>query len=487
MPYILSLDQGTTSSRAIVYDAGMNRLAHASRALTQHYPRPGWVEHDPMEIYGTQLAAANEALIKSGVSAGDVAAVGITNQRETVVVWDKNTGKPIHNAVVWQCRRTADICKSLEPHRDMIRSKTGLVLDAYFSGTKIKWLLDNVDGARAAAERGDLLAGTIDTWLIWKLTNGAAHITDTTNASRTMLFNIHTLGWDAELTELLGIPMKMLPEVRDSGEVYGKCKLGGASIPIAAAMGDQHAALFGQGCHTAGQVKNTYGTGCFLLQNTGDTPIESKHGMLTTVAWTLGGKTTYALEGSVFIGGALIQWLRDELGLISTAPECDRLAETVADSGGAFIVPAFVGLGAPYWDMDARGIITGLTRGVTKAHICRAALEAIAYQVYDVLECMEEDSGIPLSVLKVDGGAAVSDPLLQFQADICGVSVSRPRDIETTAKGAAMLAGITAGICGAEVTGEGAEIFNPGGFNVTGLDNWRRAVERAKGWANITI
>jgi glycerol kinase len=460
----------------------MKRHGYAVRPLTQVYPQPGWVEHDATEIYATQLKAANEAILVSGIDPREIAAIGITNQRETVVIWDKNTGRPIHNAIVWQCRRTSEMCKSLEPHADMIRAKTGLVPDAYFSGTKIKWLLDNIDGAREAAMRGDLLAGTIDTWLIWNLTGGL-HVTDTTNASRTMLFNIHTLEWDSELLELLDIPRIILPEVRGSGEVYGTCDIGGVRIPIASAIGDQQAALFGQSCYSAGQVKNTYGTGCFLLKNTGGKPVESRRGLLTTVAWTIDGKTNYALEGSIFIGGALIQWLRDELGLIATADECNQLAETVKDNGGAYIVPAFVGLGTPYWDMDARGIITGLTRGVTRAHICRAALESIAYQVKDVLDCMAQESGIPLSVLRVDGGAAVSKPLLQFQADICELPVVRPADIETTAMGAAKLAGIIAGVCGIDTQNDDTAIFEPRGFNRTQLDYWHKAVERAKGWA----
>jgi len=481
MPYILSLDQGTTSSRAIVYDTDMKRRGHAALPLTQIYPQPGWVEHDSMEIYTTQLKAANEAVLVSGVEPREIAAIGITNQRETVVVWDKHTGRPIHNAIVWQCRRTSEMCKSLESHANMIKVKTGLLPDAYFSGTKIKWLLDNIDGAREAAMRGDLLAGTIDTWLIWNLTGGV-HVTDTTNASRTMLFNIYTLEWDRELLKLLDIPETILPEVRGSGEIYGTCDLGGVRVPVASAVGDQQAALFGQGCYSAGQAKNTYGTGCFLLKNTGDKPVVSKKGLLTTVAWTIGGKTSYALEGSVFIGGALIQWLRDELGLITTADECNRLAETVKDNGGAYIVPAFVGLGTPYWDMDARGIITGLTRGVTRAHICRAALEAIAYQVWDVLNCMTQESGMPVTILRADGGAAVSEPLLQFQADICGVPVVRPSDIETTAMGAAKLAGITIGVCGVGTGGGIDATFEPRGFDKSQLDYWHKAVERAKGW-----
>jgi glycerol kinase len=481
LQYILSLDQGTTSSRAIVYDADMKQRGHAARAITQIYPQPGWVEHDPAEIYATQLKAANEAILISGVEPREIAAIGIANQRETVVVWDRRTGRPIHNAIVWQCRRTSEMCKSLESYAAMIRAKTGLLIDAYFSGTKIRWLLDNINGAREAAIRGDLLAGTIDTWLIWNLTGGV-HVTDTTNASRTMLFNIHTLRWDSELLEFLDIPAHMLPEVRGSGEVYGTCDIGGVKIPIASAIGDQQAALFGQGCYSAGQAKNTYGTGCFLLQNTGDKPVESAKGLLTTIAWTIGNKTSYALEGSIFIGGALIQWLRDELGLITTADECDQLAETVGDNGGAYIVPAFVGLGSPYWDTDARGIITGLTRGVTRAHICRAALEAIAYQVRDVLDCMAQESGISATILRVDGGVAVSKPLLQFQADICGIPVACPNDIETTAMGAAKLAGITVGVCGMDMNSGNAETFEPRGFDRAQIDCWHKAVEKAKGW-----
>ena len=480
MSYILALDQGTTSSRAIVYDEKGRKLAQASRPVTQIYPRPGWVEHDPEELFETQMLAAVEAVRLSG--ADRIAAIGITNQRETAVVWNRHTGRPVYNAVVWQCRRTAGACARLESdgHARLIREKTGLLPDAYFSGTKIRWILDNAAGASEAAARGDLLCGTVDSWLIWNLTGGKVHVTDTTNASRTMLFNIHTLSWDRELLELLNIPESMLPEVRGSSEVYGTALVNGMKIPIAAAVGDQQAALFGQGCHTEGQAKCTYGTGCFVLQHTGETPVSAGRGLLTTVGLTAGGKTTYALEGSVFIGGALIQWLRDGLGLIASAPECDRLAETVADSGGAYIVPAFVGLGTPHWDAGARGLIAGLTRGVTKAHICRAAIEAIAYQVYDVLECMAEESGIPPTLLRADGGAAVSEPLLRFQADLCGVPVIRPRDIETTSLGAAELAGMAAGVWRGDRAGETK--FEPragGGGNLTG---WRKAVEKSKGW-----
>ena len=482
MPYILALDQGTTSSRAIVYDETGRKIAHASRPVRQIYPRPGWVEHDPLELYESQLEAAAEAVRLSG--ADKIAALGIANQRETAVIWNRHTGEPIHNAVVWQCRRTADICKRLERdgHTRLIREKTGLLPDAYFSGAKFQWLLGNVSGAREAAGRGELLCGTVDTWLIWKLTGGKVHITDTTNASRTMLFNIHTLSWDRELLELLNIPEDMLPQARGSPEMYGTANIGGMEIPIAAAIGDQQAALYGQGCVTAGQAKCTYGTGCFLLQHTGGTPVAARN-LLTTVALTAKGRTAYALEGSVFIGGALIQWLRDELGLIQTAPECDVLAQTVPDSGGAYIVPAFTGLGTPHWDADARGLIAGLTRGVTKAHICRAALDAVAYQVYDVLNCMSGESGIPLTVLRADGGAAASEPLMQFQADLCGVPVTRPHDTETTALGAAALAGESAGVWSGNKLTHGETVFNPRpGDRTDALALWRKAVEKSKGW-----
>jgi len=447
--YILALDQGTTSSRAIVFDKGGQIISVAQKEFTQIYPKAGWVEHDPMEIWATQIGVANEAIAKAGLTAQDIAAIGITNQRETTVVWDKNTGKPIYNAIVWQCRRTADICDDLrnKGYAEMIRNKTGLVVDAYFSGTKIKWILDNVEGAREKAEKGELLFGNIDTWLIWNLTGGKVHVTDYSNASRTMLYNIYELKWDDEILEILNIPKSMLPEVKPSSCVYGYTTVDviGGEIPIAGDAGDQQAALFGQGCYREGMAKNTYGTGCFMLMNTGEKPVKSKNGLLTTIAWGVDGKVEYALEGSIFIAGAVIQWLRDELRMIKTAAESEEYATAVEDSNGVYVVPAFVGMGAPYWDMYARGTIVGLTRGAKKEHIIRAALESMAYQTMDVLKAMEEDSGISLSALKVDGGAVANNFLMQFQSDILNVDVYRPRVIETTALGAAYLAGLAVG------------------------------------------
>ncbi len=446
--YVMALDQGTTSSRAILFDRGQNIVELAQREFTQHYPQAGWVEHDPMEIYATQYGVMTEVLARSGVPAEEVAAIGITNQRETTIVWDRESGRPVYNAIVWQCRRTAALCEQLKADgcAQMIRKRTGLLIDAYFSATKIKWILDNVPGARARAQRGELLFGTVDTWLIWKLTGGAAHVTDVTNASRTMLFNIHTLQWDEEICRMLDIPMCMLPQVRDSSCVYGTTALGGAQIPIAGAAGDQQAALFGQTCFEPGEVKNTYGTGCFMLMNTGETPIESKNGLLTTIAAGLTGRVTYALEGSVFVGGAVIQWLRDELKLINDSADSEYFARKVRDCGGVYIVPAFTGLGAPYWDMYARGAIVGLTRGSNRNHIIRAALESIAYQTLDVLTAMRADSGQQVTELKVDGGASANALLMQFQADCAQVTVRRPMIRETTALGAAYLAGLATGV-----------------------------------------
>ena len=443
----MALDQGTTSSRAIIFDEHQNIVNMAQKEFTQHYPKAGWVEHDPLEIYASQYGVLVEVLARSGMEAGEISAIGITNQRETTIVWDKNTGRPVYNAIVWQCRRTSDFCTNLveRGYADEIRAKTGLLIDAYFSATKIKWILDNVEGARERAERGELLFGTVDTWLIWKLTGGAAHVTDVTNASRTMLFNIHTLEWDKDICALLDIPMCMLPKVCDSSMVYGAARIGGAEIPIAGAAGDQQAALFGQTCFARGDVKNTYGTGCFMLMNTGDTPVESKNGLLTTVAVGLNGKATYALEGSVFVGGAVIQWLRDELKLINESADSEYFANKVKDSAGVYVVPAFTGLGAPYWDMYARGAILGLTRGAGRNHIIRAALEGIAYQTLDVLKAMQADSGVQFKELKVDGGASANNLLMQFQADILGTKVIRPQVVETTAMGAAYLAGLAVG------------------------------------------
>lgn len=449
--YVLALDQGTTSSRAIVFDRQANIVAAAQKEFTQIYPRPGWVEHDPEEIWSTQIGVAAEALAKAGLEAGAIAAIGIANQRETTVVWDKTTGKPVHNAIVWQCRRTAPECDAIKARglAEMFRFKTGLVVDAYFSGTKVKWILDNVAGAREKAARGDLLFGTVDTWLIWKLTAGKVHATDCSNASRTLLYNIRSLDWDDEILAALDIPRGMLPQVQPSSEIYGLTDPGaffGAAVPVAGAAGDQQAALFGQACYRPGMAKNTYGTGCFMLMNTGDRLYESGNGLLTTIAWGLGGKVEYALEGSVFIAGAAVQWLRDGLRIIEAAPDSEYFAAKVPDTGGVYVVPAFVGLGAPYWDMRARGAILGLTRGSGKAHIVRATLEALAYQTRDVLGAMEADSGIRLQALKVDGGAVPNNLLMQFQADILGVPVDRPRLTETTALGAAYLAGLATGV-----------------------------------------
>ena len=448
--YVMALDQGTTSSRAIIFDEHQNIVNMAQKEFTQHYPKAGWVEHDPLEIYASQYGVLVEVLARSGMEAGEISAIGITNQRETTIVWDKNTGRPVYNAIVWQCRRTSDFCTNLveRGYADEIRAKTGLLIDAYFSATKIKWILDNVEGARERAERGELLFGTVDTWLIWKLTGGAAHVTDVTNASRTMLFNIHTLEWDKDICALLDIPMCMLPKVCDSSMVYGAARIGGAEIPIAGAAGDQQAALFGQTCFARGDVKNTYGTGCFMLMNTGDTPVESKNGLLTTVAVGLNGKATYALEGSVFVGGAVIQWLRDELKLINESADSEYFANKVKDSAGVYVVPAFTGLGAPYWDMYARGAILGLTRGAGRNHIIRAALEGIAYQTLDIVGAMQRDSGITLRELKVDGGAARNNLLMQFQSDLLDTRVIRPGVTETTALGAAYLAGLAVGYWG---------------------------------------
>ena len=449
MKYILSLDQGTTSSRAILFNENGEMLSTAQKEFKQYYPNPGWVEHDPMEIWETQLEVARGAIEKLGISAEDIAGIGITNQRETTILWDKRNGKPVHNAIVWQCRRTAPYCDSLKEQgwTDKIREKTGLLIDAYFSGTKIRWILQNVPEAKELAESGNLLFGTIDTWLIWNLTGGQVHATDYSNASRTMLFNIHTLEWDKEILELLEIPESILPEVRPSSGIFGNTLplLFGAAIPVAGVAGDQQAALFGQACFSPGTAKNTYGTGGFLLMNTGDTPVSSKNGLVTTIAWGLDGKITYALEGSIFVAGAAIQWLRDELKLISSAAETEGLCKEVDDTCGVYMVPAFVGLGAPYWDPYARGILTGLTRGANRNHIVRATVESMAYQTYDVLHAMEQDAGIPLAELRVDGGAAANSFLLQFQSDITGVPVLRPSTLETTALGAAYLAGLAVG------------------------------------------
>ena len=444
MKYIVALDQGTTSSRAIVFDHEQRIVAVGQKEFQQFYPQPGWVEHDPMEIWATQYGVLQEALAKADITMADVAAIGIANQRETTIVWEKETGRPIYNALVWQCRRTAALCDELktEGWSDYIRDTTGLVIDAYFSATKISWILDHVPGARERAQKGELLFGTVDSWLVWKLTGGAVHVTDYTNASRTMLYNIRELKWDDKLLERLQIPKCMLPEVRNSSEIYGYVQSEGVQVPIAGIAGDQQAALFGQACFAKGSAKNTYGTGCFLLMNVGREFISSKNGLITTVAATMNGEVEYALEGSIFVGGAVIQWLRDELRILETAAESETYAASLEDNGGVYLVPAFVGLGAPYWDMYARGSIFGLTRGAGRSHIVRAALEAIAYQPNDVLQAMAEDAGQTVTELKVDGGACRNDFLMQFQANIINCVVKRPAITETTALGVAYLAGL---------------------------------------------
>lgn len=490
--YILALDEGTTSARAILFDRNSNAVSAAQREFTQIYPEPGYVEHDPMEIFSSQYSAIAEAVTQIGADASQIAAVGVTNQRETVIVWDRHTGEPVCNAVVWQCRRTAEMCGRLKAEglEDYIRSVTGLRIDAYFSATKIKWILDNIPGARRKAENGGLLFGTVDTWLIWKLSGGKIHITDRTNASRTMLYDIHRLCWDETLLKRFGIPPQMLPEVRSSSEIYGYVNILGEEIPVCGIAGDQQAALFGQKCFNAGDIKNTYGTGCFLLMNTGDRAFESKNGLITTVAASAGDGVRYALEGSVFAGGAVVQWLRDELKLISSAAESEAAAESVSGSGGVYIVPAFAGLGAPYWDMYARGTVCGLTRGSGRNHIIRAALESIAYQTNDLLEAMRTDTGINICALKADGGAAANGFLMQFQADISGIKIVRPAGIEATALGAAFLAGLAVGFwkSTAELSAPpaGQTEFTPelsGDERQKLLNGWKRAVKSAKVFA----
>ena len=448
--YVMALDAGTTSNRAIIFDVDSKIVGVAQKEFTQHFPQPGWVEHDAEEIWSSMHEVMREALEQSGLVASDIAAIGITNQRETAVIWDRATGRPIYNAIVWQSRQTADICEDLKRQGlvDEFKEKTGLVIDAYFSGTKVKWILDHVEGARARAEKGELAFGTIDTWLLWKLTGGKEHKTDYSNASRTLMFNIKTLEWDEALLKHLTVPKSLLPEVRPSSEVYGHTipSIIGASVPVAGMAGDQQSALFGQNCFSPGEAKNTYGTGCFLLMNTGEDLCMSKNGLVTTIAWGLDGKVEYALEGSIFVGGSAIQWLRDGLRLVDSAPDSEWVAKKVKDAGGVYMVPAFVGLGAPYWDMNARGMIIGLTRGTTKAHIVRATLDSLAYQTRDVLGAMEADSGNRLAALKVDGGAVANNLLMQFQADLLGVPVDRPQITETTALGAAYLAGLATGV-----------------------------------------
>lgn len=448
--YIIAIDQGTTSSRAVIYDHDTNVVASSQKEFTQYFPKPGWVEHDANEIWLTVMFVVMDAIQKAQIDPKEVAGIGITNQRETTVVWDKKTGVPVYHAIVWQSRQTVEICDDLrnQGKEELIREKTGLLIDPYFSGTKIKWILDHVEGAREKAERGELLFGTIDSWLIYKMSKGNVHVTDYSNASRTLLYNIYALCWDQELLSLLGIPEKMLPKVLPSSGIFGVTSpyhFYGLEVPIAGVAGDQQAALFGQGCFQAGMGKNTYGTGCFMLMNTGENPIRSQHGMLTTIAWGIDGKVTYALEGSIFVAGSAIQWLRDGLEMIRTAAESEEIAENVADSNGMYIVPAFVGLGAPYWDDKARGAIFGLTRGVSKAHFVRATLESLAYQTRDIIEAMSQDAGIAVKVLRVDGGAVKNNLLMQFQSDILNVKVERPFINETTAQGAAFLAGLAVG------------------------------------------
>lgn len=496
--YVVALDQGTTSSRAVVLDHDANIVSVSQREFTQIYPEAGWVEHDPMEIYATQSSTLVEALGKAGIRSDEVAAIGITNQRETTIVWDKETGKPIYNAIVWQCRRTAEICEELKARdglEEYIRENTGLVLDPYFSGTKIKWILDNVEGAREAAESGKLLFGTVDTWLVWKMTQGRVHVTDYTNASRTMLFNINSLQWDEKILKEFGIPLAMMPEVKRSSEVYGQTNIGGKGgtrIPIAGIAGDQQAALYGQMCVKSGQAKNTYGTGCFLLMNTGQEKVTSRNGLLTTLACGPKGEPAYALEGAVFMGGASIQWLRDELKLISDAHDSEYFATKVDTSNGVYVVPAFTGLGAPYWDAYARGTIVGLTRGVNSNHIIRATLESIAYQTRDVLDAMQADSGIRLSALRVDGGAVANNFLMQFQSDVLDTEVHRPKVTEVTALGAAYLAGLAVGFWDdLEELKDKAEIdrsFEPHHDEEKRqrrYKGWKRAVKCAQAWAEL--
>ena len=492
--YVMALDAGTTSNRCILFNEKGEICSMAQKEFTQYFPKPGWVEHDPGEIWSTQLAVARQAMNEIHASASDIAAIGITNQRETAIVWDKNTGKPVYNAIVWQCRRTSEYCDSLKEKglTEMFQKKTGLVIDAYFSGTKVKWILDHVEGARERANRGELLFGTVETWLIWKLTKGAVHVTDYSNASRTMLFNINTLKWDDEILKELDIPKSMLPQAKPSSEIYGETdpSFFGGRIPIAGAAGDQQAALFGQTCFEKGEAKNTYGTGCFLLMNTGETPVFSKNGLVTTIAWGIDGTVHYALEGSVFVAGAAIQWLRDELRLIDSASDTEYLAQKVEDSNGCYVVPAFTGLGAPYWDQYARGTIVGLTRGVNKDHIIRATLESLAYQVNDVLEAMKADSGILLSALKVDGGASANNFLMQTQADVSQAPVHRPNCVETTAMGAAYLAGLAVGYWkdkeDVKKNWSIDRIFQPQIAKETRqkmLSGWKKAVRYAHGWA----
>ena len=492
--FILALDQGTTSSRAIIFNRNGLPMVTAQKEFTQHYPKPGWVEHDPEEIWSTQAGVALEAITKAGIESVNIAAIGITNQRETTVVWNRKTGKPVHNAIVWQDRRTADFCDQLKKdgHSRTILEKTGLIIDAYFSATKIRWILDNVKGARKLADEGQLAFGTVDSWLIWNLTRGKLHVTDVTNASRTMLFNIHTLKWDEELLEIFNIPSGMLPDVKSSSEVYGNTEgQFSTQIPVAGIAGDQQAALFGQMCIEPGMVKNTYGTGCFMVMNIGNKPIESKSRLLTTIAWKIGNDTQYALEGSIFIAGAVVQWLRDSLGIITQSGDVEKLAAKVKNSEGVYFVPAFAGLGAPHWNQHARGTLVGITRGSTSAHIARAALDSIAYQTLEVLQAMQKDSGIDIRELRVDGGATVNNQLMQFQSDLLQAKVVRPKITETTALGAAYLAGLAvgywSGIKEVRQQWQVDRIFSPQlkADEIQSLiKGWHRAVNAAKAWAD---
>lgn len=494
--YILALDQGTTSSRAIVFDHKGQIRSVAQKEFTQIFPKPGWVEHDPNEIWSSQAGVAAEVTAKMGINGTNIKAIGITNQRETTIVWDRNTGEPVYNAIVWQDRRTASFCDQLknDGHTDLIRSKTGLVIDAYFSGSKIRWILDNVPGARAKAEAGELAFGTVDSWLVWKFTRGRVHATDVTNASRTMLFNIRTLEWDKELLKIFDIPVSMLPEVKQSSEIYGETAttIFASKIPIAGIAGDQHAALFGQMCIENAMVKNTYGTGCFMLMNIGDQFIASKNNLLTTIAWKIDGKTQYAFEGSIFIGGAVVQWLRDGLGVIKASADVEQLALSVPDTGGVYFVPAFAGLGAPYWDAEARGTVVGLTRGSTAGHIARAALQSIAYQTMDVLKAMEADAGMPIKELRVDGGATANNLLMQFQANLLNCKVIRPNVVETTALGAAYLAGLAVGYWKnreeIQQLWQAEKVFAPTADSPEvqiGIKGWKKAIRAAQAWSDF--
>jgi glycerol kinase len=493
--YILALDQGTTSSRAIIFDHAGKIIASAQKEFTQYFPQPGWVEHDPNEIWSGQVAVAVEVTVKAGLGGANIKAIGITNQRETTIIWNRKTGEPVYNAIVWQDRRTAGFCEELKQngHSDAIREKTGLVIDAYFSGSKIKWILDNVDGAREQAEAGELAFGTVDSWLVWKFTNGEVHATDVTNASRTMLFNIRNQQWDEELLQLFNIPKSMLPEVKQSSEIYGETSgsVLAHKIPIAGIAGDQHAALFGQMCIDKAMVKNTYGTGCFMLMNIGQEFIQSKNNLLTTIAWKINNEITYAFEGSIFIGGAVVQWLRDGLGIIKTSADVERLATSVEDTAGVYFVPAFAGLGAPYWDPEARGAIVGLTRGATAAHISRAALASIAYQTMDVLKAMEADAGMEIKELRVDGGATANNLLMQFQSNVLNCKVIRPGVVETTALGVAYMAGLAVGywknIAEIQQLWAVEATFTPQDDLEDvkkGIDGWKRAVSTAQCWSN---